>query len=250
MTRFLKVLGANLLVISLIMIVLITGVALVLSRVTRHGESLTVPDITGMKLEQAEQVLTEKHLRYLITDSLFFEDKAPSSILEQNPGPQSKVKEGRIIYITINSNTAPLVAVPNLTDVSLRQAGVLLQSVGLKTGELIYKPDLAKNVILDQLYGGRSVKPPTRIPKGSAIDLVVGNGFGDSSTVSIPDLTGLSLQDADNLLRSSSLSLGAVIYQGAVTDTAAALVYRQNPPVADGMTLKAGQSIDIYLRQE
>jgi beta-lactam-binding protein with PASTA domain len=248
--KFLKVILSNLLVITVIVVILITGVALVLKRITRHGESLTVPDITGMQLGDAEKLLTDRKLRYIITDSLFFEDKAPSSILEQNPEPQAKVKEGRIIYLTINSNTAPLVSVPDLTDVTLRQANVMLQSVGLKTGELVYKPDIAQNVVLDQLYGGRSVKPPSRIPKGSIVDLVVGNGLGDSASVAIPNLTGLTRQDAYNLLVSSSLNLGAVIYQGSITDSASAVVFRQNPAFAEGYTLKAGQSVDIYLNQE
>ena len=248
--KFIKIISANLLVIAIIITLIITGVALVLKSVTRHGESLTVPDITGMVLQDAEKVLTEKNLRFIITDSLFFEDKPKLSILEQDPAAQSKVKEGRIIYITINSNTAPLVTVPDLTDVSLRQAQVMLQSMGLKTGQLIYKPDIAQNVVLDQLYGGRSVKGNSRIPKGSTVDLVLGNGLGDSASVALPNLTGLTLQDAYNLLSSSSLNMGAAVFQGPIKDSASAIIFKQNPVFTDGVTLKPGESVDVYLRQE
>ncbi len=248
--KLIKALGANLIVVTLVLVIIISGVAFVLKGVTRHGESLTVPDITGMLLPEAEKILAEKKLRYFITDSLFFEDKPASSILEQNPEPQAKVKEGRIIYITINSNTAPLINIPDLTDVSLRQAQVMLQSVGLKVGELIYKPDIAQNVVLDQLYGGKSIRVSDRIPKGAAIDLVLGNGLGDSASVLIPNLVGLSLQEAYNLLTSSSLNLGAVIYQGNISDTTSARVFRQNPAFSESVSLKPGETVDIYLNQE
>ena len=148
MNQFFKIFSANVLAIVIIVVLLLTGVSLVLNSVTRHGESLTVPDITGLKVEDAQQILLSKNLKFVITDSLFFEDKPKNSVLDQNPSPQSKVKEGRIVYITLNSNKAPLVNMPNIIDVSLRQAQVMLLSVGLKTGRLIYKPDIAQNVVL------------------------------------------------------------------------------------------------------
>ncbi|MFA6261996.1 MAG: PASTA domain-containing protein [Bacteroidia bacterium] len=248
--KFLKILAANALVIAIIVFLLLSGVALVLKNITRHGESMTVPDITGLTIDQAIQLLEDHKLRYSITDSLFFEDKPRLSILEQNPEPQAKVKEGRIIYITINSNTAPLVSIPDLLDVSLRQAQTMLQSVGLKVGQLIYKPDIAQNVVLEQRFQGQPIAIGNKVPKGSNIDLVLGTGLGDSSSVVIPNLIGLTLQDANNLLTSSSLNLGSAVFQGKITDSNTAVIIRQNPDFVEGITLKAGQAIDVYLKQE
>jgi beta-lactam-binding protein with PASTA domain len=249
MSNFFKVLGTNLLVLIIIVVLIITGVSLVLKNTTRHGESLTVPDITGLKMEDAERVLAEKKLKFIITDSMFFEDKPKNSVLDQNPSPQSKVKEGRIVYIVLNSNKAPLVNMPNLIDVSLRQAQVMLQSVGLKTGRLIYKPDIAQNVVLEQLYGNQSLAAGTKVPKGSTIDLVLGDGLG-AVDVSLPDLTGMTLEEAGNLLSSSSLTIGSVVYQGPIKDSASAKVFKQTPTFADRVMVGAGQSIDLFLKQE
>lgn len=249
MNQFIKVISANLVAIIIVVIILFTGVSFVLNDTTRHGESLTVPDITGLKMEDAEKLLASKNLKFMITDSLFFEDKPKNSVLDQNPSPQSKVKEGRIIYITLNSNKAPLVNMPNLIDVSLRQAQVMLQSVGLKTGRLIYKPDIAQNVVLEQLYGNQNTSAGTKIPKGSTIDLVLGDGLGQGD-VSLPDLTGMTLEEARNLLASSALSVGSVVYQGAVKDTTSAKVFRQTPTFAEGVMVGSGQAIDLFLKQE
>jgi len=247
--RLLRVFSAHLGLITLVVILIFTVIAFVLNGVTRHGESLSVPDIRGMQIDKAIQVLEEKKLKLVVTDSLFFEDKAPLSILEQNPEPEAKVKEGRTVYITINSSNAPLITVPDLTDVSLRQAQAMLQSAGLKSGQLIYKPDIAQNIVLDQLYGGRSVKG-VRIPKGSIVDLVVGNGLGDSASILLPDLTGLTLRGANTILGSSALTIGAVVYQGKIIDSTSAIIFKQDPAYEEGLTVKPGVTIDVYLKQE
>src|SRR4051812_8822405 len=66
---------------------------------TMHGESITVPDIRGMKEVQLREFLDSKHLRYTVNDSLFDLDKPARTILEQDPEPGSKVKENRMLYL-------------------------------------------------------------------------------------------------------------------------------------------------------
>jgi beta-lactam-binding protein with PASTA domain len=247
--NFLKSLGANLLAIIISIIVIFTLVSLVLNSYTRHGESLTVPDIRGLKIVDASRVLEEKKLRFVITDSLYFADKPKLSVLEQNPVPQSKVKEGRVIYITINADAAPTILMPNLIDVSMRQASAILLSVGLKPGKLIYKPDIAQNVVLEMLYKGQKISANSKLPKGSVIDLVLGDGLGDAD-VPMPDLTGLTLEEANNLLSSSSLNMGSVNYQGTITDSSSVKVFRQSPAFNEGMMIKGGHAVDLFLKQE
>ncbi len=247
--QFIKVLSANLLAVFVVVVLMLTGVSLVLNRTTRHGEALTVPDITGLSIDDAISILDAKHLKFMITDSLFFEDKPKNSVLDQNPSPQSKVKEGRVIYLTLNSTNAPLVNMPNLIDVSLRQAQVMLQSIGLKPGRLIYKPDIAQNVVLQQLYNNTDISAGDKIAKGSIVDLVLGDGLGQGD-VSLPDLTGLTLDEARNLLSSSSLNTGSVVYQGVIKDSLSTKVFRQSPAYSDGVMVGSGQAVDVFLKQE
>lgn len=246
--NFFKVLGVNLLVLFVIVFLLVTGIALALKGYTRHGEALEVPDIRGLKIEDAIRVLEAKNLRVTISDSQYFENKPRLSVLEQNPLAKSRVKEGRMVYVTINTNSAPKISLPNILDVSLRQAQAILGGAGLKTGNFIYKPDIAKDVVLDVLYNNQSIQPGAKIAKGSTVDLVLGNGL-NGEEVDLPDLSGLSLKEADNLLRSSSLRVGSVVYLGAVSDSSSATVARQNPAFTDGATIREGQSVDLFLRQ-
>ncbi len=244
-----KVLSANMLAVFVVVVLMLTGVSLVLNRTTRHGEALTVPDITGLSIGDAISILEAKHLKFMITDSLFLEDKPKNSVIDQNPSPQSKVKEGRVIYLTLNSTKAPLMSMPNLIDVSLRQAQVMLQSLGLKVGRLIYKPDIAQNVVLQQQYNNLDLAPGAKIPKGSTVDLVLGDGLGQGD-VALPDLTGLTLEEARNLLSSSALNTGSVVYQGTIKDSSLAKVFRQTPVYSEGVMVGSGQSVDLFLKQE
>lgn len=217
-----------------------------LDHYTLHGESITVPDLRGMTLEQVKRQLQSKNLRYAILDSLYDKDKQPASVLDQMPLPGSKVKENRTIYLTVNAHHPPKFKMPNLIDKSLRQAVMELESYGLKVGELKYVPDMARNAVLKQLLNGREVKPGELVAKGSVIDLVLGDGLGNTQ-VEVPLLLNLTLSEAKFVLTASSLNLGAVIYAPNIKDTASAVIYKQIPSPWQTSTLNMGESIDVFL---
>lgn len=223
------------------------GIYLWLSNFTHHGESITVPDLRGLKMDKLESFLDDKHLKFKVVDSLFELGKTPGTVLEQDPAPDSKVKEDRTIYLTVNSGQAPKVKMPNLVDVSYRQAEAILTSFGLKVGQLIYRPDLAKNAVLDQLYKGSSITPGKEITKGSVIDLVLGDGMGNTE-VSVPDLSGLTKGEAIFVLKGSSLNLGTVHVDPGVRDSVNAKVYKQEPAPAPDAVMNQGEGVDIYIR--
>jgi len=213
---------------------------------TRHGESISVPDLHGMKKEKMEKLLQETGLSYEIVDSLYENGTAPGTIIDQDPAATSLVKKGRTIYLTINASKPPKVKMPDLLDVSHRQAEAILESFGLKVGKVTYEPDLAKNAVLKQLYRGVPIQPGREIYKGSPIDLVLGDGMG-TSEVPVPDLTGLTRSEAVLVLQGASLMLGAVSYDPGVRDTSKAKVYLQTPEASESSLLNQGATIDLYL---
>ncbi len=246
--KFIKTFGLHILAIFAVMALCFAIISYVLNGYTRHGESLTVPDIKGLKIDDAIHLLSQKNLKYVISDSLYFADKPKLSILEQNPNAGSKVKVGRCVYLIINSNKVPQVSLPNLKDVSLRQAESMLVRAGLKLGKLIYKPDIAKDVVLEVQFLNASIQPGYKIGIGSQVDLVLGDGLNGES-VDVPDLVGLTLQEASNLIQSASLNVGSVVYLGSISDSSSAKVVRQNPAFTDGATTIGGQPIDLFIKQ-
>ncbi len=244
--RFFKTFFVNILVIGVLMYLLVWVAAQILSVYTRHGQSLTMPNLKGLKMEEAESILRQKGLRYTITDTVFVDKLPKLAVAEQNPEPNSKVKEGRIVYLSINSDASATVLMPILINSSLRYAETVLGGLGLILGNVTYRPDIAQNAVLDQLWHGQSLQPGAKLPKGASIDLVVGDGSG-GALVPLPNLDGLSLQDATNVLQSSLLQLGTVVYEGQVKDSTRAVVRRQNPPFEEGATLRGGEFVDLFL---
>jgi len=216
---------------------------------SNHGSTVTVPDLRGLKFSTAENFLKDKALRIKIADSSVFDlEKPPGTVIEQDPVPSEKVKENRTIYLSITKTTPPKIKMPNLTDVSYRQAEAILISYGLKAGQITYKPDLCKNCVLSFEVNGKHLKPGEELSKGTVIDLIVGDGFGNTK-VNVPQLYGLSLDEALFVLKGSSLNTGSVIFDGSVRDSSKAIVYKQNPPYGSSSLISEGEGVDIYLTQ-
>jgi len=235
--------------VAILIVVMIVGfftLNAMLNNFTHHGESISVPDLSGLKISKLDSLLAIHSFNYKIIDSLYDGEKIPGSVLDQDPAPNSKVKENRTIYLTINAINPPDVKMPDLVDVSFRQAQAMLQSFGLVTGDVVYRSDLAKNAVLEQLYKNRIIKPGTMIPKGAVIDLVLGDGLGDVE-VEVPDLTGLTHEEAMLKLSQSSLAIGIVEFEDDSADKTTARVYRQSPEAGNGITLKQGSGVDIFL---
>lgn len=242
-----KILLYNLIAAVLVSALVLGGTYSWLSSYTHHGESISVPDVKGMSIKKTEKFLNEKNLEYKVVDSMFVLGKKPGEVLEQDPAADSKVKEGRTIYLTVNASRPPKVKMPNLVDVSFRQAEAILQSFGLKVGKTSYQPDLAKNAVLEQHYKGRTIKPGTEIDKGSVIDLVLGDGVGNAEVL-VPDLVGLTRGEALFALKGSSLNVGTLHIDPGTRDTNNAKVYRQIPEADGSTTLRLGEAVDLYLR--
>ena len=236
--------------ISVIFIVIIMSIGLVykwLDSYTDHGNSVSVPYLKGMNIQKVNDFLRTKNLSFKIADSsVYLLDQKPGTIVEQDPQPDEKVKQGRTIYLTITRSSAPMVKVPALKDVSLRQAEAILAASGLRMGEQIFKPDLAKNAVLSMMINGRELKAGTDVPKGSAIDLIVGDGLGNT-IVTVPSLIGLTYDEALFVLKGSSLNIGSLFFDGVIKDTLNAKIYDQNP-APDNNTINQGEAIDLYLR--
>lgn len=216
---------------------------------TRHGSSVSVPDLKGMQLDELDEFLSFRNLRYKINDSTVFDlNIPPGTVIEQDPGPNEKVKENRTIYLSVTRTTAPGVKIPDLKDNSLRQAEAILRSFGLVTGQLIYKPDLAKNAVLEMQINGKTVDQGMEVPKGTTIDLVLGDGFGNTK-VTVPDLFRLQLDEALFVIKASSLNVGGLHFDATVKDSATARVYKQFPTYESGMEISQGESVDLYLTQ-
>lgn len=222
-----------------------------LALLTQHGKTMKIPSVTGMSFADAKKTLQSQGFEVQIQDSSAYVDTMkPMQVVKQFPEADILVKINRTIYLTINRSQAPMIQMPNLVSMSLRSAAILLRQYGLNIGDTIYKPDLARNSVLDQQYKGETIKPGTTIQQGSAITLVLGSGVGGQEFV-VPDITGLTYLQARAKLDSFGLSVGTVTRDPDVRDSAEAYIYKQDPPqFGDGGQvnhIRMGQIIAIWL---
>jgi beta-lactam-binding protein with PASTA domain len=245
-----KPLWLNLLAGLILMVVLLFILSIFLGPLTRHGKNKTVPNVVGKSFEEAQKILNNSGFDVEVQDSIYSDTTAKGGVLRQVPDGDASVKISRTVYLTINRRVPPLVEMPNLKDFSLRNAELQLKNMGLRIGDTSYVHDFAKNTVQEQNYKGAPIAPGTKIQQGSAIDLVLSDGLGETE-FTVPNLVGMTFGQAKGFLESNGLSFLSIIIDPEVTDTASAFIYWQDPPRMgeDGKHIKirSGQTMNVRL---
>ncbi|WP_310556475.1 PASTA domain-containing protein [Flavobacterium sp.] len=144
---------------------------------TNHGEEITVPNLSKLTLEQAEDRLDELDLDYELLDTVDYNPEYPKySIVQQDPVSGEKVKQNRVIYLKINSSEYSKVRIPDLIQKTYRQAVPTLKALGLEVGDTTYVPNLAKDMVLEMKMNGNPIKAGLQVLKMTKVDLVLGDG--------------------------------------------------------------------------
>jgi beta-lactam-binding protein with PASTA domain len=211
---------------------------------TNHGETVSVPDLTGYTFDEGLELLDRAGLQYEVSlDSGFNTDQKPMAVLKQIPAASTQVKSDRKIYLTLNARNAPMLKMPNLVNTPLKNVQEILTNMGLERGDIVYVPDIGTNVVLEQRYRGVKVPEGFEIPKGARIDLMVGDGLGNQ-VLSVPDLVGMEEIEAEFLILGSGLRVGNKKIME--TDSVApGRVFLQSP--AAGMQVNTGELIDLWV---
>jgi eukaryotic-like serine/threonine-protein kinase len=221
-----------------------------LALLTQHGKTMKIPAVTGMSFAEAKKTLQGQGFEVQIQDSVYSDTMPPLRVVKQFPEADNLVKVNRTVYLTINRAEAPFIQMPNLVSMTFRNANMILRQYGLRLEDTLFKPSFAKNSVLDQVYKGQTIKPGTQIQQGSAITLVLGSGIGDRTFI-VPDLFGLTYQEAKSRLDSMALTFGSVVPDNDIRDTTGAYIYKQRPGQFsdDGKpnSIRPGQTIDIWL---
>lgn len=252
MFRFItgRPLWVNVLFAMVLVVVLVFTFLASLGLLTQHGRILKIPAVTGKTMKEAIALLEQQGFDVEIQDSVYMDNVPPLQVVRQFPEADAVVKINRTVYITVNRSVPPMVEMPSLVGPSLKNAELILKQYNLKLGDTTYKPDFAKNSVLNQMYQGRDITPGTKIPMGSVIDLVLGSGLANTD-MAVPDLFGMTLQEAKMQL--DSLGIGLVLVADAdVTEPDNAFIYKQNPERLSGIDnkfnhIRPGQMIDVWL---
>jgi beta-lactam-binding protein with PASTA domain len=239
---------------AIVLVLLILFIFLqLLGLITKHGQYLTVPSVTGKNTADAVKFLEDKGFEVVIQDSIYTDTAKKGIVLKQLPDPNSTVKINRTVFLTVNRLTLPMIDMPALEGKTLNYALVILEHSHLKLGDTTFKPDFMRGSVLEQKYNGNKITYGTKIPWGSQIDLVIAGGLSEERFL-VPSLIGLTVAEAKTVLEANGISIGAIIPTGHIADTSAAFVYKQNPPKfnedKEPMYIKSGQLMDLFISSE
>lgn len=171
----------NIMAMIVVLIVALFGTLKWIDAYTHHGETMVVPNVEGMTMEEAAQKFQSQGLECVVSDTRYVKDKAAGIVLDLKPGAGEKVKEGRTIYLTVNTLEVPMRVIPDVADnSSLRQAEAKLLSAGFKLDK-VQLVSGEKDWVYGVKYDGRQLTTGEKIPMGAALTLMVGDGGGEAS---------------------------------------------------------------------
>ncbi len=144
---------------------------------TRHGKTITVPNLVGMELSEATELMTEQQLSIKVIDSSKYDPSYPKlAVLDQSPKAFKAVKAKRKIYVSINPSGYASVSIPDIIQITKRNAISKLNAVGLQIDTITYIPALGKDMVYAIKFEGDSIAIGAQLPRMSKIELVCGDG--------------------------------------------------------------------------
>jgi len=146
---------------------------------TLHNKAIIIPDVKGLPIADAAAFLENKGLRYTVIDSVYTKDVRPGAIVEIIPAIGSKVKKGRILFVTINAHTVQMAAIPNIQDFSLRQGEAQIHAQGFTSVAIKYVSGPYRDLIIGVELQGKELNPGELVPLSAELILKVGNGGRD-----------------------------------------------------------------------
>lgn len=182
-------LGFHILAAAVGTLLLLFVIIFLLRIFTRHGREFEMPSFIGQNAEELTQRGKAEGFVFEVSDNLYENGKEPGTVLKQDPAPGEKVKRGRKVYLTVAAAEPPTIKMPELHDISLRQAQIILEAQGLVLDNVIERPSPYENAVLEVLYKGHAIHAGTEIKMGEKITLVVGKDIGDLPDEETPEET-------------------------------------------------------------
>ncbi len=251
-----KTFWLHLALILLFFLACIWGTAQWLKSYTHHGQQLLLPDYVDQPVESAKQDAEKRSFQIVVSDSAYVVGKEGGIILDQTPPPESTVKEGRKIYVTITKYQAeqfPLADLPVLYGKHYERKKRELKTgyqLDLNVVGQMYDPGPEGHIMLvryrgDTIITDRERKNSTLIKKGSTLEVVLSEQSGGS--VPVPKLVCKTYEEASFLLSSIGLEEGSLEIDATVDQLDRSYVWKQKPAYGSGEQIRMGQAVQLYL---
>lgn len=244
-----KLLYKNILIAMFVTFVLSYGVSFMLDVFTRHGDEMAVKSLLGMTPDEVDEYLTLNDFRVEVLDSVFTDAYPKGTVCKQDPEEGNMVKKNRKIYISYVARQQEMVDMPNLDDLTVRQAVAVVYSNGLVIGRIVYTDGFDRNAVQSALCNNKRVDVGTRVAKGSRIDLYVSLG-ADKESLAVPRVAGQQLKLATMTLFALGFNVSKINYDSRCEniDNAKLGVYKQLPTGNKSNFFPLGTSVELWVK--
>lgn len=210
---------------------------------TRHDVSVLIPPLENKTFEEARQILEQKNLGAEQMTQRFNPELPRDVVIDQNPPANTHVKPGRTIFLTVNTGQVPMITIPPLEGMSLREARNRIQAVGLRVAET--RPDSVPSPYRNTITRQRPAAGDS-LPQGSSVTLWYSTGLGDQYVV-VPDVTGLSIEEARRRMIGMMLR-SVVVGESEFEGLGDPVVVRQSREA--GTRVREGFEIRLFVGEE
>ena len=233
LTQYLLAFGA----VSFVVVILFEYI--IMPMYTRHNTGQYLMDVQGKTLEEAIAMIEAEDFRAIVSDTMYTNKVAEGIVVDQYPKPNMKVKTGRTVRLKI-STSEKLVFIPNLIGQSLRSAELVLQQAGLLIDTVYseYNPEYPKGTIAWQYP-----KANNTMKKGFGIQVTLSKGL-PPDFYQVPNVIGLSLNQAKEYLAKARLKVGKISYHED-QDLVPYTVLDQS--ISEGTVLDRPMNIDLVV---
>jgi|SRR5215469_11501466 len=214
--------------------------ALTAMRFAIQGREVAMPDVTGKKTIEAQQLLQGRGVGMRVEDRIY--NALPAdSVVRQSPPAGMRVKIGQFAHVVVSLGPQKA-TIPQLQDRSLRTARIELLRSGMQAGEIssLYMPGWSEATVVEQVP-----KPGSTDATSPHVDLLVALGPRPAAYV-MPDLVGINLNDAFTRLHGTGLRV-AKFTQVPSTGAAHGIVVSQTPP--RGSRVDSNSSIELQVAE-
>lgn len=192
-----------------------------------------VPDVVGLAQDEARERIIEAGLDMTVVGGLRHREAPEGSVLSQSPLRGQYARPGAPVEVVL-SRGPEVHTLPDVTGLSERQAGIVLERLG-------YEIEIERRE--DPIAAGRAIetRPPagTELAVPSDLVLVVSEG---APVVVVPDMLGMHIDDAVAILGEAGLDLGSISFDPNSRQAPGRIV-GQYPPV--GYSLRAGDPVEL-----
>ncbi len=230
-------------ILAVLLALIITGTITILAINYIRGylvtEEYDMPDIVGLDVEEAEEIITDLGLQFEVEDRVHNSDYEEGEVITQNIKPDSKVKEIFPIKVIVSLGEK-LVEVPSIINEHSNESSIIIREAGLEEGEITYE-------FSEQIPWGLVIRQDPEageeVSEGTEISYVVSKG-PEVEYLLMPNLIGLSREEAENTILSKGFSIGTVS-ERSNDEYESGIIYYQSYPA--GTEIEVGTSIDIIV---